>query len=162
MTIENDLYFMQQAMAQAKLAESHNEIPVGAVVVLNGEIVGRGFNQPISSTDPTAHAEVIALKDAAKNIGNYRLIDCTLYVTLEPCVMCSGAMVHSRIARVVYGACDYKTGAVESVMTLLEHESHNHRVEASGGVLAQECGQMLSDFFARRRKEKKALKRGEG
>lgn len=161
MTTENDLYFMQQAMAQAKLAESHNEIPVGAVVVLNGEVVGQGFNQPISSTDPTAHAEVIALRDAAKNIGNYRLIDCTLYVTLEPCVMCSGAMVHSRIARVVYGACDYKTGAVESVMTLLDHESHNHKVEANGGVLAEECGQMLSDFFTRRRKEKKALKRGE-
>jgi tRNA(adenine34) deaminase len=153
-----DIKFMQRAMVLAQKAEQINEIPVGAVLVHDGVIVGEGFNQSITLNDPTAHAEVMAIRDAATKLQNYRLIDCTLYVTLEPCVMCCGALIHSRIGKVVYGASDYKTGAVGSVMELLKHDSHNHSVAAQGGVLAEECGQLLSDFFARRRKEKKALK----
>ena len=157
-TLDQDIKFMQRAMALASQAEQLGEIPVGAVLVRDGEIIGEGFNQAITRHDPTAHAEVMALRDAGVQVENYRLINTTLYVTLEPCVMCSGSLVHARVDRLVYGAKDYKTGAVESVMQLLRHDSHNHKVECIGGVLEQECSQQLSDFFKRRREEKKQLK----
>lgn len=148
----NDEVFMREALAQARLAGSFDEVPVGAVVVLDGEIVGRGFNQPIRSHDPTAHAEVMALRDAGARVGNYRLPGCELYVTLEPCVMCSGAIMHARIARVVYGARDPKTGVAGSVIDLFAEERLNHHATISGGLLADECGSLLSSFFAARRR----------
>jgi tRNA(adenine34) deaminase len=126
-------------------------VPVGAVVVCEGEIVGRGFNQPIGRHDPTAHAEIMALRDAAARLGNYRLPGCELFVTLEPCTMCSGAIMHARIQRVVYGARDPKTGAAGSVIDLFAEERLNHHAEIVGGVLADECGALLSSFFAARR-----------
>jgi tRNA(adenine34) deaminase len=143
--------FMQAALEQARLAGSLGEVPVGAVVVSGDEIVGRGFNQPIRGHDPTAHAEVMALREAARLLGNYRLPGCELYVTLEPCVMCSGAIMHARIARVIFGARDPKTGAAGSVVDLFAERRINHHAETIGGVLADECGQMLSAFFAARR-----------
>lgn len=143
--------FMQAALEQARLAGSLGEVPVGAVVVSGDEIVGRGFNQPISGLDPTAHAEVMALREAARLLGNYRLPGRELYVTLEPCVMCSGAIMHARIARVIFGARDPKTGAAGSVVDLFVERRLNHHAEIIGGVLADECGQMLSAFFAARR-----------
>lgn len=143
--------FMQAALEQARVAGSVGEVPVGAVVVSGDEIVGRGFNQPIRGHDPTSHAEVMALRDAARRLGNYRLPGCELYVTLEPCVMCSGAIMHARIARVVFGARDPKTGAAGSVVDLFAERRLNHHTEIVGGVLADECGQMLSAFFAARR-----------
>jgi len=143
---------MLEALALAREAAGCDEIPVGAVVVdPNGVIVGRGFNQPIGRRDPTAHAEIIALRNAAVSMDNYRLPGCTLYVTLEPCVMCAGAMLHARIARVVFGAPDPKTGAGGSVINLFSEERLNHHAEITGGVLADECGALLSDFFAARR-----------
>ena len=147
----NDEDYMRAALEQARQAGACDEVPVGAVVVLDGEIVGRGFNQPIGRHDPTAHAEIMALRDAATRLGNYRLPGCALYVTLEPCVMCSGAIMHARIARVVYGARDPKTGANGSVIDLFAVEKLNHHTEIVGGVLAEECGRLLSDFFAARR-----------
>ena len=126
-------------------------MPVGALVVLEGEIVGRGFNQPIGRSDPTAHAEIMALRDAAARLGNYRLPGCSLYVTLEPCAMCAGAIMHARIARVVFGARDPKTGVAGSVIDLFREERLNHHAEIFGGVLEAECGGMLSAFFAARR-----------
>jgi tRNA(adenine34) deaminase len=147
----NDEEFMRAALEQARVAGSCEEVPVGAVVVLNGEIVGRGFNQPIRQHDPTAHAEVMALRDAAARLGNYRLPGCELYVTLEPCAMCSGAIMHSRIARVVFGARDPKTGVAGSVIDLFAEPRLNHHASITGGVLADECGAMLSSFFAARR-----------
>ena len=135
----------------ARQAGACDEVPVGAVVVLDGEIVGRGFNQPIGRHDPTAHAEIMALRDAAARLGNYRLPGCTLYVTLEPCVMCSGAIMHARIARVVYGARDPKTGVAGSVLDLFAETRLNHHATIEGGLLADECGRMLSSFFAARR-----------
>ena len=150
--------FMRRALALAAQAEAMGEIPVGAVLVKDGQIIAEGFNQAITLSDPSAHAEVMALRAAGTSESNYRLVNTTLYVTLEPCVMCSGAMVHARVERLVYGARDYKTGAVESVMHLLEHDSHNHKVQYVGGVLQQECSEMLSAFFKRRREEKKKLK----
>ena len=155
----NEEDYMRAALEQARQAGACDEVPVGAVVVLDGQIVGRGFNQPIGRHDPTAHAEIMALRDAATRLGNYRLPGCTLYVTLEPCVMCAGAMVHSRIARLVFGARDAKTGAAGSLMDVLHHPGMNHRVEISEGVLAESCSAMLSDFFRWRREEKKALKK---
>ena len=145
--------YMREALAQARLAWEKGEVPVGAVVVKNGEIVGRGFNQPISSHDPSAHAEVMALRDAAKNIGNYRLVDSTLYVTFEPCVMCAGAIFHARVKRVVYGATEYKTGAAGSIVNLFTEAKLNFHAEIEGGVLAVECAKLVSDFFAERRKQ---------
>lgn len=142
---------MRQALDLARQAGALDEVPVGAVVVLEGQIVGRGFNQPIRGDDPTAHAEVMALRDAAKTLGNYRLPGCELYVTLEPCVMCSGAIMHARIARVVYGARDAKTGANGSVIDLFALQTLNHHATIEGGVLAVECAQMLSSFFAAKR-----------
>ena len=147
----DDEYFMREALSMARSAECLGEVPVGAVVVLDGVIVGRGFNSPIGESDPTAHAEIAALRDAARNLENYRLPGCELFVTLEPCAMCAGAILHSRIARVVYGARDPKTGVHGSVVDLFAVERLNHHTQIEGGVLADECGRLLSDFFANRR-----------
>jgi tRNA(adenine34) deaminase len=147
----NDEDFMQAALEQARIAGGCDEVPVGAVVVHGGEIVGRGFNQPIGRHDPTAHAEVMALRDAAARLGNYRLPGCELFVTLEPCAMCCGAIMHARIARVVFGARDPKTGAAGSVLDLFAEARLNHHAEVLGGVLADDCGRLLSSFFAARR-----------
>lgn len=143
--------FMREALEQARQAGACGEVPVGAVVVLDGQIVGRGFNQPIGRHDPTAHAEVMALRDAAQRLGNYRLPGCELYVTLEPCAMCSGAIMHARIRRVVFGARDPKTGVAGSVIDLFEESRLNHHATIEGGLMADECGGMLSAFFAARR-----------
>lgn len=142
---------MQAALDLAQQALATDEVPVGAVVVKDGEIVGRGFNAPISRHDPTAHAEILALRDAAVRLGNYRLVDCELFVTLEPCAMCSGAIMHARIARVVFGARDPKTGACGSVIDLFAEQRLNHHTEVVGGVRAEECATLLSRFFAARR-----------
>lgn len=150
----DDEYFMREALSMARSAECLGEVPVGAVVVLDGVIVGRGFNSPIGESDPTAHAEIAALRDAARNLENYRLPGCELFVTLEPCAMCAGAILHSRIARVVYGARDPKTGVHGSVVDLFAVERLNHHTQVEGGVLADECGRLLSDFFANRRVRK--------
>ena len=147
----DDTLFMQVALELAREAASRDEVPVGAVVVHDGQIIGRGYNQPITRHDPTAHAEVMALRDAAGHVGNYRLPGCTLYVTLEPCLMCCGAIMHSRIARLVFGASDPKTGAVGSVMNVFSETRLNHHTTTTGGVLAQECGALLSGFFVARR-----------
>ncbi|MDO8315713.1 MAG: tRNA adenosine(34) deaminase TadA [Rugosibacter sp.] len=147
----NDELWMTEALNLAREAGAAGEVPVGAVVVLDGQIIGRGFNQPISRQDPTAHAEVVALRDAATRLGNYRLPGATLYVTLEPCMMCAGAMMHARLARVVFGAKDPKTGVAGSVLDLFGEARLNHHAEITGGVRAEECGQLLSSFFAARR-----------
>lgn len=146
-----DEAFMRAALELARSAALAGEVPVGAVVVKEGVIIGHGSNAPISSNDPCAHAEILALRDAAQHLGNYRLVGCELFVTLEPCVMCVGAMFHARIARVVFGAFDPKTGAGGSVLDLFAETRINHHARIHGGVLAVECGQMLSDFFAARR-----------
>lgn len=151
----NDEFFMREAISLARAAECLGEVPVGAVVVLNGEIVGRGFNSPIGEADPTAHAEIAALRDAARKLDNYRLPGCELFVTLEPCAMCAGAIIHSRIARVVYGARDPKTGVHGSVVDLFAVERLNHHTTVVGGVLAEQCGALLSEFFAARRAARK-------
>lgn len=149
----SDEFFMREAMSLAQAAECLGEVPVGAVVVLDGAIVGRGFNSPIGESDPTAHAEIAALRDAARVLDNYRLPGCELFVTLEPCAMCAGAIMHARISRVVYGARDPKTGVHGSVVDLFGVERLNHHAEVVGGVLAEECGAMLSRFFAERRRK---------
>jgi tRNA(adenine34) deaminase len=146
-----DERFMREALALAREAGAAGEVPVGAVVVRNGEIVGRGYNRPITTHDPTGHAEIIALRDAANRLGNYRLPDCELFVTLEPCAMCTGAMFHARIARVVFGAHDPKTGVAGSVLDLYAESRLNHHAEIVGGVLGFESGELLSSFFAARR-----------
>lgn len=143
--------FMQEALLLAAQAASAGEVPVGAVVVKDGTVIGRGYNQPISGADPTAHAEVMAMRDASKALGNYRLIDCDLYVTLEPCVMCAGAIMHARIRRVVFGASDSKTGACGSAIDLFAQPHLNHHAEVSGGFLAAESVALLQNFFATRR-----------
>lgn len=142
---------MQQALTLARAAGDAGEVPVGAVVVKDGVVVGRGYNQPIAGHDPTAHAEIMALRDAAQSLGNYRLPGCELFVTLEPCAMCAGAMMHARLARVIFGAADTKTGACGSVVNLFADARLNHHTVVTGGVLADEAGQLLKDFFARRR-----------
>ena len=147
----NDEFFMRQALDQAHNAWALGEVPVGAVVVKDGRIVATGFNQPIGTHDPTAHAEIMALRAAATVLGNYRLPGCELFVTLEPCPMCAGAMMHARLARVVFGAQDPKTGSCGSIVNLFAQEKLNHHTELIGGVLADECGQLLKDFFAERR-----------
>lgn len=149
-----DADYMRAALDLAAQGAAADEVPVGAVVVLDGEIIGRGYNRPISSHDPTAHAEVMALRDAAARIGNYRLVGCTLYVTMEPCVMCAGAILHSRIARVVYGAREYKTGAHGSIVDVFAEPRLNFHCEVSGGVLADECAATISGFFEARRMQK--------
>ncbi|MFA6971499.1 MAG: tRNA adenosine(34) deaminase TadA [Gallionella sp.] len=146
---------MRAALELAQQAEAAGEVPVGAVVVKDGEIIGRGFNAPISCHDPSAHAEMQALRDAAQHIGNYRLVGCELFVTLEPCLMCAGAIMHARIKRLVYGASDFKTGVCGSMLNLFAEQRLNHHAEVAGGVLADECGLMLSNFFAMRRAQKK-------
>lgn len=148
-----DADFMQQALALAQRAAQQQEVPVGAVVVKDGLVIGRGSNAPISLHDPTAHAEIMALRDAAKHLGNYRLVDCTLYVTLEPCAMCSGAIQHARIARLVYGASDPKTGACGSVINVMAEPKLNHHTQVEGGVMHTECGALLSAFFKQRRQQ---------
>jgi tRNA(adenine34) deaminase len=143
--------FMRHALAQAELATRANEVPIGAIVVADGTVIGAGFNQPISSHDPTAHAEVIALRAAARTIGNYRLTDATLYVTVEPCLMCVGAMIHARIGLVVFGATEPKAGALQSMTTAHELPGLNHRLTTLGGVLADESRSLLQQFFKGRR-----------
>ena len=150
----NDEYYMREALSMARSAECLGEVPVGAIVVREGVMVGGGFNSPIGESDPTAHAEIAALRDAARNLENYRLPGCELFVTLEPCAMCAGAILHSRIARVVYGARDPKTGVHGSVVDLFAVERLNHHTRVEGGVLAEECSQLLSSFFASRRTRK--------
>lgn len=159
MAIEStDLMFMQSALQQAQNAQLVGEVPVGAVVVRDGRIVGTGFNQPIGSHDPTSHAEIIALRQAANGAGNYRLPDCDLYVTLEPCAMCVGAMLHARLRRVVFGAFDRKTGAAGSVLNLFAEAALNHHTEVVGGVMAAESVALLRGFFEERRaKRTKAM-----
>lgn len=152
-----DAHFMQQALEQARHAWALGEVPVGAVVVKDDVVIATGYNQPIGKHDPTAHAEIMALRAAATVLGNYRLPGCELYVTLEPCVMCSGAMMHARLARVVFGAPDPKTGACGSVLNLFEQNQLNHHTQFTGGVLAEECSTLLKDFFAERRKAAKAI-----
>ena len=147
----DDDYFMREALSLARSAECLGEVPVGTVEVQDGVIVGRGFNSPIGESDPTAHAEIAALRDAARRLENYRLPGCELFVTLEPCAMCAGAILHSRIARVVYGARDLKTGVHGSVVDLFAVDRLNHHTSVVGGVLADECSQLLSAFFAARR-----------
>lgn len=153
---DEDAAFMRVAIDLASQAEAAGEVPVGAVVVREGVIVGRGFNAPISRNDPSAHAEMLALRDAAQQLGNYRLVDCELFVTLEPCLMCAGAIMHARIARVVYGASDPKSGACGSVLDVFAERRLNHHADVVGGVLAEQCGAMLSNFFAMRRAIQKA------
>lgn len=143
--------FMRLALAQAALARRLNEVPIGAVVVLDGAVVGAGYNHPITSTDPTAHAEVVALRAAATRVGNYRLTGSTMYVTVEPCLMCVGAMVHARVATVVYGATEPKAGAIVSMTRAHDLAGLNHRLEAVGGVLDDECRAVLQEFFKARR-----------
>ncbi|HSA45075.1 MAG TPA: tRNA adenosine(34) deaminase TadA [Candidatus Competibacteraceae bacterium] len=146
-----DRDWMRRALALAQRAAAVGEVPVGAVVVQGGEVLGEGWNQPIGASDPTAHAEIVALRAAAARIGNYRLVDSTLYVTLEPCPMCAGAMVHARVARVVYGAADPRAGAAGTAFDLLRSPVLNHRAEVTGGILAEECGTLLREFFRIRR-----------
>jgi tRNA(adenine34) deaminase len=146
-----DHQFMRFALDRAREAWEHGEVPVGALVVVDGDIAGEGFNQPIETHDPTAHAEIVAMRQAAARLGNYRLTDATLYVTIEPCQMCVGAMVHARIGRLVYGAPEPKAGAIESAMRAHEHPALNHRIEVTGRVLDAECREVMQAFFAERR-----------
>lgn len=146
--------FMRMAIALAQEAASLGEVPVGAVLVKDGVVIGKGRNAPISLNDPTAHAEIQAMREAAQHLGNYRLVGCTLYVTLEPCAMCSGAIQHARIARLVYGASDPKTGCCGSVVDLMTEQKLNHHCEVSYGLLAAECGELLSQFFRSKRTSK--------
>ena len=153
-----DQNYMRLALEQGQLAFDCGEVPVGAVVVFAGQVIGRGYNKPITSLDPSAHAEVVALRNAAKNIGNYRLSGATLYVTVEPCTMCTGLLVHSRIERLVYGTTEPKSGVIESAMCLLDRPFYNHKIDLLGGVLAKEASTLMSDFFTMRREGKKKLK----
>jgi len=157
LTEMDDEDWMRAALELAQCGWNAGEVPVGAVVVKDGAIIGRGFNQPISGHDPTAHAEIMALRDAATHLKNYRLTDCTLYVTMEPCVMCAGAILHARIARLVYGAREYKTGAHGSVMDVFAEPRLNHHCEVQGEVLADECAALISGFFEARRQEKRGI-----
>ncbi len=147
----NDELWMEEALREAVRAKSAGDVPVGAVVVHEGRIVGRGWNRSIAANDPTAHAEIVALREAAATLGNYRLPDCEMFVTLEPCAMCAGAMVHARIRRLVFGADDPKAGAVRSALQVLNHPSLNHQIEVAGGVLGGRCVDLLQAFFRERR-----------
>lgn len=147
----NDEYWMRLALEQAVLAGENNEVPVGAVIVRDQQLVGQGGNQPISAVDPSAHAEIVALRNTAKRLGNYRLPGCVMYVTLEPCCMCAGALIHARLERLVFAAYDSKSGAVCSCLALLDQPFHNHKIEWQGGVLQQQSALLLSAFFKKRR-----------
>ena len=157
--LQTDLKWMNYALSLADKAESSGEIPVGAVLVKQDKVVAEGWNLSIVNHDASAHAEIMAIQAAGKNIENYRLIDCTLYVTLEPCPMCAGALVHARIKRLVYGAGDYKTGAAGSVFNLVQNDKLNHQVEVTSGILAEQCASKISAFFKHRRAQKKVLKK---
>lgn len=152
--ISNDEYWMQRALELARKAADVNEVPVGAVLVKDNQLIAEGWNHPIQLHDPSAHAEMIALRQAGIALNNYRLLDTTLYVTLEPCVMCVGAMIHARVGRVVFGAYDAKTGAAGSMFDLLQSEKHNHKIEVTGGVLEAQCRDVLQEFFKRKRLNK--------
>jgi tRNA(adenine34) deaminase len=149
--LQMDEIWMQEALRAAQRALEAGEVPIGAVVIHSGKVVGRGFNRNIADSDPTAHAEVVALREAGTAIGNHRLSDCELFATIEPCAMCAGALVHARIRRLVYGADDPKAGAVQSVMRVVNHPSLNHQMEVRGGVLAGKCAELLQEFFRARR-----------
>jgi len=151
MQAELDRQFMQQALDQAKLAVIAGEVPVGAVLVREGRVISTGFNKPITNSDPSAHAEMMAIRAAAQNESNYRLPGTTLYVTLEPCTMCAGAMLHARVERVVFGATDPKTGAAGSVLNVFSEKQINHQTQVEGGIMSDECSQVLRDFFKERR-----------
>ncbi|GAC29675.1 tRNA adenosine(34) deaminase TadA [Brumicola pallidula] len=152
---EVDAAFMRQALLLAQKAQAIGEVPVGAVIVVDSMIVGQGYNQSIALHDPSAHAEMLALREAAKNLENYRVLDATLYVTLEPCPMCAGALVHGRVKRIVFGAYDQKTGAAGTTMNLVQHDLLNHKIEVTGGCLQEECSAQISAFFRQRRRQKK-------
>ena len=151
MRFEEDAAWMELALEQARLAAAAGEVPVGALVIKDGEILGRGHNHNLRQNDPTAHAEIIALRQAATRMGNHRLAGCVMFATIEPCSMCAGAMVHARVARLVYGASDPKAGAAGSVLQVLNHPSLNHKMEVTAGVLAGKCSEILQEFFRRRR-----------
>jgi len=156
---DEDKRFMEKAFELAEKAGSIDEIPVGAVVVANGEIIGEGYNQSITLNDPSAHAEMLAIRQAGQAINNYRMLDCTLYVTLEPCPMCAGLLVHSRIKKLIFATTDLKTGCAGSVFNLVANEQLNHQIEVQDGLMKEECSHLLSSFFQRRRAEKKAAKK---
>ena len=147
----SDDEFMRRAMVLAEQAAAVGEVPVGALVVKDGEIIAEGYNQPITSCDPTGHAEIIAMRNACAALGNYRLSGCDLYVTIEPCTMCVGAMIHGRIGRIVFGAPEPRAGALQSQLRLMDENHYNHSIEWQGGVLAEECGEIISSFFRRKR-----------
>lgn len=147
----NDAGWMEQALEQARLAGAAGEVPVGALVIKDGEIVGRGHNRNLLDRDPTAHAEIVALRQAAARIGNHRLVECTVYATVEPCSMCAGALIHARVSRLVFGASDPKAGAAGSVLQVLNHPSLNHKIEVTAGVLAEKCSDILQEFFRQKR-----------
>ena len=149
--MNDDESFMRKALAQARQALAQDEVPIGAVVVASGRVVGRGHNQVISNSDPTAHAEIVAIRDAARYQGTYRLTDTTIYVTIEPCLMCAGSLVHSRVSKIVYGAREPKAGVINSNARVLDAPFLNHRVEVVGGVMAAECRALVQEFFAKRR-----------
>lgn len=152
MRLRNDAAWMERALEQARLAQQAGEVPVGAVVIKDEEIVGSGYNRNLLDNDPTAHAEIIALRQAASRLGNHRLTGCVLFCTVEPCAMCAGALIHARVARLVYGAADPKAGAAGSVLEVVNHPRLNHRMEVTSGVLAEQCSELLTAFFAERRK----------
>jgi tRNA(adenine34) deaminase len=148
---EGHSFFMARALELAREAERAGEVPVGAVIVKDGTIIGEGWNRPITTKDPTAHAEIVALRAAAQALSNYRLLDTTLYVTLEPCAMCASAMIHARVKRLVYGATDPRAGAAGSIFNIVQHSALNHRIETEAGVMAEDCGALLRGFFVARR-----------
>ena len=151
--IPDDVTCMELALAEARMAAEAGEVPVGALVINNGEIVGRAGNRNLRDHDPTAHAEILALRQAAQHLGNHRLTGCTLYATIEPCAMCAGAVIHARIARLVYGAKDPKAGAAGSILDVINHPRLNHKMEVVSGVLGERCSEILQDFFRRRREQ---------
>ena len=153
MPAQADVEWMKLVLEEAAAAAASGEVPVGAVVIHGGEVVGRGNNRNLGENDPTAHAEIVALRDAGAHMGNHRLLGCTLYSTIEPCAMCAGAMVHARIARLVYGAHDPKAGAAGSVLEVINHPGLNHKIEVTSGVLEEQCAELLRKFFQERRKE---------
>jgi tRNA(adenine34) deaminase len=151
--LPDDITWMELALAEARMAAEAGEVPVGALVIINGEIIGRAGNRNLRDHDPTAHAEILALRQAAQHLGNHRLTGCTLYATIEPCAMCAGAVIHARIARLVYGAKDPKAGAAGSILEVINHPRLNHKMEVVSGVLGDRCSEILQDFFRRRREQ---------